>query len=271
MVLVKITSKGEKMSKRTVLAMGTMVMVLIAALTIAGCSDTVSAGGGSQAASGVSANQRADANSTSGISVVGTGTVSAPPDVALVDLGVEVVDSDANAAFTENTKRMTAVKGVLKEMDIPEDDIQTVNYNMWIEQVYDRNGQPTGENRYHVTHHVRVRVSDLNATGELLQNTLEAGANNFGGISFSVADTAALQREARERALSDAKAKAEQLASSMGVRLGTPRLVSELGGQATPFLAADMGGGVGGGGPVPVSGGEFSVRVEIQLVFDIAE
>jgi uncharacterized protein YggE len=91
--------------------------------------------------------------------------------------------------------------------------------------------QPTGENRCHVIHQVRVRVRDLTATGALLQKALEAGANNFGGISFGVDDIAALQSEARDIASADAKAKAEQPATSMGVKLGAPRQVSELGGQ----------------------------------------
>jgi uncharacterized protein YggE len=197
--------------------------------------------------------------------------VNAQPDVALVDLGVSVVDTDANEAFNENTTRMEAVMDALKEMAVQEQDIQTVSYNMWIEQVYDREGQPTGENRYHVIHQVRVRVRDLDKTGELMQQVLEAGANNVGGITFSVADSAALQREAREKALADAKAKAEQLASSLGVQLGAPRQVNELSGHLMPLPAAYAEGIGGGGGPVPVSGGEFSVMVDIQLVFEIAD
>ncbi len=257
--------------RKTILTIGTIALVLALATAFVGCANRASAGGGPQVASGTSAYQWAGTASTPGISVVGRGVVNARPDTALVDLGVEVVNTDANAAFTENTTRMTAVMDVLKETKVQEEDIQTINYNMWIEQVYDRNGQPTGENRYHVIHQVRVRVRDLDKTGELMQQALEAGANSVGGISFSVADSAALQSEARERALANAKDKAEQLASSLGVQLGAPRQVSELGGQSTPVPAAYAEGIGGGGGPVPVSGGEFSVTVDIQLVFDIVE
>ena len=51
---------------------------------------------------------------------------------------------------------------------------------MWIEQVVDREGQPTGESRYHVVNQVRVRLRDLSKTGEVLQKVLEAGDNNTG-------------------------------------------------------------------------------------------
>jgi uncharacterized protein YggE len=247
----------------------TIVSVLALALLIVSCGRTVSAGGNPQADTD-SQFQQAVTSALPGISVVGRGVVNAAPDVALVDLGVAIVASEANEAFSENTTRMKAVMDVLTANGIQEQDIQTVSYNMWIEQVYDRDGQPTGENRYHVVHQVRVRVRDLETTGDLLQQALEAGANNVGGISFGVADSAALQGEARDKALVNAQAKAEQLAKSLGVKLGAPRQVIELSGQATPFPAAHVVEGIGGG-PVPVSGGEFSVTVDIQLVFDISE
>jgi hypothetical protein len=144
---------------------------------------------------------------------------------------------------------------------------------MWIEQVVDREGQPTGESRYHVVNQVRVRLRDLTKTGELLQKALEAGANNVGGVSFSVADPKALQQEARDQAIADAQAKASQLAAGLGAQLGRLRQVSEYGGVIAPSVPVEAyaEGLRGGGGPVPVSGGEFSVTVEIQVVFDIAE
>jgi uncharacterized protein YggE len=248
----------------------TVVIVSMLVFATGGCEKTVSAGGGPQVATAGSQLQPTASADAPGISVVGRGIVNASPDVALVDLGVEVVNTDANEAFGENTTRMNAVMDVLEEMDVQEQDIQTIHYSMWIEQVYDRDGQPTGETRYHVIHQVRVRVRDLDATGELMQKVLEAGANNVGGMTFSVADSEALQKDAREKALANAKAKAEQLASSLGVQLGPPRQVIELGGQFMP-VPMYVVEGVGGGGGVPVSGGEFSVAVDIQLVFEIVE
>jgi uncharacterized protein YggE len=77
-------------------------------------------------------------------------------------------------------------------------------------------------------------MRDLSKTGELLQEALEAGANNVGGISFSVADPKALQQKARDQAIADAQAKAEQLAAGLGAQLGPLRQVSEYGGIVVP-------------------------------------
>jgi uncharacterized protein YggE len=257
------------MSTRKVLLI--LVLVVSLALVFAGCSKVATAGGGPQA--GTVSLQSAGEVMPRTISVNGIGMASAQPDVAFVQLGVESIDTQAGQAVEDNTTRMSAVMDVLKEMNVQDEDIQTVNYSMWIEQVVDRDGQPTGENRYHVVNQVRIRLRDLTQTGELLQQALAAGANNVGGISFSVADPAALQREARDKAIANARAKAEQLASGLDAQLGSLRQASEYGGLVTPFAEAPMMamGIGGGGGPVPVSNGEFNVTVEVQVIFEIAE
>lgn len=205
------------------------------------------------------------------ISVSGMGMASAPPDVAEIQLGVETVDTDAGRAISENTRRMSAVMDVFKTMNIEDKDIQTVRFNMWVEEERDREGQLTGVRRYHVVNQVRVRLRDISRTGELLQRALEAGANTVGGVSFTVADPTELERQARDKAIADARAKAEQLAAGLGAKLGPVRQVSEYGGVVKVVEAPVAERALAAGAPVPVSGGEFSVTVQIQVVFDIAE
>ena len=203
------------------------------------------------------------------ITVTGVGTAGADPDVVDITLGVESIKPDAAVAIGENTELMTAVMAVLKEMGIAEQDIQTVSYSMWVQQVYGEDG-PTGELIYHVTNQVRIRMRDLSKTGEVLQAALEAGANSVGGISFGVADTETLEREARDAAVDDARTRAEELAARLGVTLGGVRQVIEVSGVTpvpVPMAAKEMAVGAGA---VPVSGGELTVTRSVQVVFDIA-
>ena len=206
------------------------------------------------------------------ITVSGIGKATARPDVAEIQLGVETVSEDPGLAISENTERMTAVMDVVKAMGVEDKDVQTVKFSMWVEEERDREGRLTGVRRYHVVNHIRVRLHDLDKTGEFLRKALEAGANNVGGITFRVSDPEALERQARDLAIANAKAKAEQLATGLGAKLGPLRQVSEFGGVVTP-RAAPMGAveKAVAAAPVPVSGGEFSVTVQIQVVFDIAE
>jgi hypothetical protein len=253
-------------------ALAFAVLAGLVAITLTGCGEAVTAGTEAPAAlPRAAALQSGGEPAPRTVSVSGIGTASAPPDVVEIRLGVETVNPDAGLAIRENTQRMTAVMDVLKEMGVEEKDIQTVKYSMWIEEVRDRQGQPTGETRYHVVNHIRVRLRDLDKTGELLQKALEAGANNVGGITFSVADPVALQREARDQAIADARAKAEQLATGLGAQLGPVRQVSEFGAIVRPQPKAVMERALAAEAPVPVAAGEFSVTVQIQVVFDIVE
>lgn len=254
----------------TAIAFGTLVFVVSA------CSPPAAASGPAAADSSVAPRAvpvMAGSNSDSlpaMISVNGVGTASATPDVAYIQLGVEAINSDPAVAVQESTEKMKAVMAALEEQGIPAEDIQTVNYAMGVEQVVDRDGKPTGETRSRVSNQVRIKVTDLNKTGTVLAAALKAGANTVGGIEFGVLDPVALQTQARNKAIADAQAKAMQLATGFGAKLGPVHNVNEYSGPASPALRFDAGAGVGGGGQVPVSPGQFTVTVEVQASYDIA-
>lgn len=204
------------------------------------------------------------------ISVNGVGTASAAPDVAYIQLGVEALNSDPAVAVKESTDKMKAVMAALQAQGIPAEDIQTVNYAMGVEQVVDKDGRPTHETRSRVSNQVRIKVTDLNKTGTVLSAALKAGANTVGGIEFSVLDPVTLQTQARNEAIADAQAKATQLATGFGTKLGPVHNVNEYSGPVSPAPRYDASAGVGGGGQVPVSPGQFTVTIEVQASYDIA-
>ncbi len=205
------------------------------------------------------------------INVNGRGVANATPDIVDIQLGIETINANAQQALTQNTTQMTALMNAVKQLGVADKDIQTAVYNVWIEQVYDpTTGQSTGELRYHVVNLLAIRLRDVSKTGDLLQAAAQAGANNINSINFGVADTAALERQAREQAVADAKAKAEQLATSLGVKVGTVRTVAEY--TSTPISESygkrtAMDAAAGGG--VPVASGNYNLTIEVQITFDI--
>jgi hypothetical protein len=203
------------------------------------------------------------------LTVNGDGAASAAPDIADIELGVQTIDEDPTVAIVDNTTAMANVIETLVDLDIDEDDIRTLTFNMWVEQVYGPDG-PTGEFLYHVVNQIMVRVRDLDTTGDVLGAALAGGANNVGGITFGVEDTQALEVAARDAAVDDAKAKAEQLAERLGVNVGNVRHVIETSGDfpQEPRLERAMAFD-SGGASVPVSAGDFTVRVSVSIVFDI--
>jgi uncharacterized protein YggE len=203
-----------------------------------------------------------------GLVVVGTGTASADPEIARVTFGVELHGDDPVALVDEAATKIDAAIAAAKGLGVAEADVQTVNYNLWVETVTDpQTGTPTGEVVYHLTHQVRVTLRDLTQVGALLAAVIEAGANTVSGVTFTVEDSGALVEEARQEALQDAQAKAERMADTLGTVLGPPVLVEEVsGGYPTPVERASGASAPDVAAP-PVSPGSFSVSVSVQVVY----
>ncbi len=230
-----------------------------------GCGAKVQAGGGTTYAS-------AGSDVAYTINVSGSGLASNTPDIADIQLGVESVTDEAAQAISESTTKMKSVLEAVKALGIEDKDIQTVNYSMWVEQIYNQEtGIPTGQVRYHVTNQINVRLRDLTLAGKLLENALTAGANTVGSITFGVNDPTELQKQARALALQNARAKADELAAGLGIRVGKVRTVSEYVSGPIPVASYAKDMGMGGGGEVPVATGSYNVTVEVQVVFDIVQ
>lgn len=214
-----------------------------------------------------------DAASTHTIVVAGSGTAYGQPDIATIQIGVQTRNPNAGTSVSENTDKMNTITAALKAMGIADKDIQTTNFSVYGQQDYDpQTGQPTGTTTYFVDNTVSITVRDLTTLGAVLGQATDAGANSVYGISFGVSDPAALEAEARTKAMADAKTRAEQLASAAGVSLGEPMTISEYAySNPTPYVAVDRAAstGIGGGAPVPVSSGQLQVTLQVNVTYVI--
>ncbi len=208
---------------------------------------------------------------SAGVAVFGTGTASAEPDLAQVNFGVELRGSNSDALVSEAAATMEAALAAAEAFGVLEEKTQTVNYNLWVETVYDpETGRPTDEIIYHLSHQVQVTTRNIDSVGELLSSIVNAGANAISGVNFVVEDSDALQRQAREAAVRDAKSRAEQLAGELSIQLGPPTLVTETGSSAHGPYERSMGMGFAEDAVSPrVNPGSFSVSVSVQVVFAI--
>jgi len=257
------------LNKRWVRVVG---LLLVGALLLTGCSEALRAGGAAVAAAGAS-----DQPEVRKLSVRGTGRAMGTPDVAYVTLGVESRDVDASAAVSDNTERMQRVMEVLEEFGIDDKDIRTVQFSMWLAQEPEakpeiREEDGTAE-RFRVLNQVRITLRDLDAVGDLLGAALEAGANSVAGIQFAIEDPEALRERARQEAIANAIAKAEQLAAGFDAAIHRVHSISEFGGGGPemPAMVREVYGLGAAGGGVPVSGGELTVTVEVQVTFELAD
>lgn len=206
------------------------------------------------------------------VTVSGHGQVSITPDTGVVTLGVEIRNEDLGAAQTEAGERMDAVIAALQANGIAESDIQTANYNIWVERDWEKPEQPIRD--YTVSHTVTAKVRDVGNIGTVIEAGLEAGANNVQGVHFTVEDPGDAVSRARERAIEDARAKAEDLARLTGVTLGQVVTIDEYSWSPYPMPAADGRAyaeedAAAGMVAPPINPGESTVSVQVQVAWEI--
>jgi hypothetical protein len=205
------------------------------------------------------------------ITVLGEGTVATQPDVAQIQVGVEVKGDNAQEASAEAAETMDAILAALAKAGVATKDIQTTGYNIWVEQRMGPDGATTDEVIYHVGNSVSVTVRDLDTVGDVLDAAIAAGANSIYGVNFSVDDPDEVMAEARSLAVEDALARAEELAGLHSVALGEVVSISEMvNGMAVPMydsVNASMGLGSAAG---PISPGELEMTARLQVVYAIA-
>ncbi len=207
---------------------------------------------------------------TPGLTVVGTGTVEAEPELAYVTLGVDLKGDHPGKVVNEASSRMDAVLEAVKAAGVEEKDIRTAGYNLWVEQRYDpQTGQPTGVIGYHVVHTVRLTVRDLGKVGTLLATAVEAGANTISEVTYSVADPEALVAQARQKAIADARKKAQEMATALDLSLGKVVSVSESGGWVPGPVYRAVGGEGYEAAAVPLPAGSFSVSVSVVVIYEL--
>jgi len=211
-------------------------------------------------------------NQQVGIWVSGEGKVTVTPDVANLSLGVQVEAVTLNEANTKAAAAMDALIKVLKAQGVADKDIQTQNFNIY--PVYDYN-KDTGKatiRGYQVTNTVTVKIRVIANTGKIIDASVVAAGDavRVNRIYFSVDNPTAAMNQARELALLDAKAKAEQIARVTGVSLGPVSFVSDSSGSGrfiTPSFDAKAAGAEGA--TTPILPGDTDVTVSVQVIYNI--
>jgi hypothetical protein len=207
---------------------------------------------------------------SSGITVIGQGEAQGQPDQAHATVGVEISAPTVEEATNQNAAVIEQIMTALDEMGIAAEDIQTSNYSLWAEQRYDEREGTQDITGYHVSNQVNVTIRNINNVGDVLAAVTNAGANSIYGVSFSVADTAVLEAEAREAAIADARARAQSLADLAGVELGDIQMITENIGPSYPMPILGRGGAdmvVDEASAPGISPGQLKFSTQIQVTF----
>jgi uncharacterized protein len=198
------------------------------------------------------------------ISVTGEANVSVAPDLAQIDGGVTTEAKTAREASDANNAAMGKVLLALKGAGIDEKDYQTSRLSL--QPQYPPNPNRAGPaviSGYRAGNRVTIKVRDVTKVANIIDVLVGAGANEIGGIHFTVSQTSRVLDEAREQAIADARRKAQIYAKAAGVTLGEPIAISEE-GAPMPTFRSKVAGGMAASAPVAQGEETLSVTVSVS-------
>jgi Uncharacterized conserved protein len=216
-------------------------------------------------------NKVLDQQNANQITVSGEGKVYAKPDVAIVSFGAKTTGLTVAAVTKTNTDIMNVIIAAVKDQGVDEKDIQTTNYNLAPQYNYT---QKYGQifQGYSLEQDVQVKIRDFTKIGDVLSQATAKGANLVGNLQFTIDNPEQFKEQARAKAITQAKANAQNLAKESGLGLGKLINVYE-GYNATPVMynsAKAMGGAAVDVASVPtVQPGQQEIDVTINLTYQV--
>ncbi len=217
----------------------------------------------------LTASSVAAADAARTLSVMGQGTATAPPDMAMFDVAVVTQAGTAGEAMAANNEAAQRTLEVLRGSQIADKDLQTSRFD--INPIYknSRDGRSPEIMGYQVTNQVHVVVRSLPSLGKVLDAVVQAGSNQISGIRFDIDHKDGVLNQARSRAVQDARARAELYAQASGVKLGKVLNIQESGAaapQPRPMMRMAMAEA-----SVPVATGEQELSASVSMTFELID
>ena len=208
-----------------------------------------------------------ESTSTGTIVVSGTGRVAVQPDVADLRLGVTVTKPTVEGARGEAAATMDAILRAVDGTGISRADVRTAMLS--VQPRYDyRDGRAPVLTGYEIANIAEISVRDLSVLGDVIDATLAAGATSMDALAFRLADPVPSERDARRRAMAEARSRADVLAEAAGLTIvgvsdilegQSLRPPGPLAKAERMTLAADA--------PTPVEAGMLDVTVTVTVSY----
>jgi uncharacterized protein len=249
------------------MVLGLLVLVALLAGYVVG-----TAGGGAPVAAAPTS-QPEPAEDVRSISMTGAGEAVGVPDQLSFRLSVNKQAADVSTALDQANATMRRVQKALQDEGVRRRDVQTSGLNIHPVYDYPENG-PAVIVGYAVSERVGVLVRDLGRSGAAIAAAVEAGGNavRVSGIELQIGRLEALMREARDSAVEEATAKAEQYAAATGQQLDAVVSIAEVSARRprpVPVYEADLDRQASFS-KVPVRAGSSELEVKVRVVWSFA-
>ena len=201
-----------------------------------------------------------------GITVIGSGTARAVPDVADWSFGVQSDASTATAALAAAAKETREIVAALRDAGVATEDLRTEQVSLYPRTSNDG----MSVIGYSASSSVYATVRELGKAGAVVDAAVSAGANQVSGPTLRVSDNRAQYRTAIDEAMDDARARAQALAAKAGVTLGAPLAIVENSGGGYPTPVYDGVRAAGAESAVPIEPGVSEISASLTVTFAIS-
>lgn len=208
------------------------------------------------------------------IAVSGMAEQEVAPDMAYIDVGINVRADDAETARTQEAQIASQIRRALLGLAITDNDLQNTSYYLYQEYKVDRNGVRTAD-KYVLDSSIKVTVKDLDKLSQVIDNVVEARATNISNITYALSTQNIIQRQLLATAVENARDKAAVVANAGSRTLGnmlSADINSFDGGtivayganklRSTTNLAED-------GVATKLSPGKIKLNARVQVVFSL--
>lgn len=212
----------------------------------------------------------------SSFDVTGEGKVATSPDRAEISLGIQANEPTVKAVQDKGNQVINQITQDLQALGVDKADIKTTNYSLYPNYDYKSGSQKI--NGYALNVSLQVKAQDFSKITQIVDTATKDGANQVGGINFTLSDAKKkeIENQVRAEAVKEAKAKAESLSSLAGVRLGKIINISENATSdriypmpmSAKVMAVDAAGGESAGAPTNVEPGSTSYSMTVTLSYE---
>jgi uncharacterized protein YggE len=163
------------------------------------------------------------------LDVVGTSKTFVQPDKAEIYLSLETENESALSSQQRNAEIIADVRKAVMGEGLSADQIETSGYSVYPIRVWSEKEGKYQLLGYRTVHNLKLKATNISNVGRVIDAAVSAGANNVENIVFTLSDQRyeELKSQVLLNATSNAKAKAEAIATQMGIKLAGVYHVSE--------------------------------------------
>jgi hypothetical protein len=164
------------------------------------------------------------------ISVTGEGKIKVVPDQAVINVGFQNSGKDAKEVKALNDEVVDKVIKFLKKSGIPATDYKTTNVSLYKNYDYEKK-----KYNFQASQSLTITLKDLSKYDEITMGLNDAGVNSISGVEFKSSKMEDYEKEARKKAILNAKQKAGDYVSVLGQKVGKALLITDNSQSYTPI------------------------------------